>query len=87
MNAPANPPMGRLDAIEIGDRKLTVQTEFFQNPTWHTEIKVYLGGELKKVFKDDLSDVPEDQLQKRINELHQQRLTQIRENLMKRSSG
>ena len=81
MTAPANAPMGRLDAIEIGNRKLTVQTEFFHNPHWRTEIKVYFGGELKKVYKDDLSAVPEPELQKAINDLHQKYFNQIKENL------
>lgn len=87
MPAPANQPMGRLDAIEIGERKLTVQTEFFHNPHWRTEIKVYFGGELKKVYSDDLSGVPESELQKAINDLHQKYLVQIRDNLMKKVQG
>ena len=73
--------MGRLDAIEIGNRKLTVQTEFFHNPHWRTEIKVYFGGELKKVYNDDLSGVAEPELQKAINDLHQKYFNQIKENL------
>lgn len=79
--------MGRLDAIEIGNRKLTVQTEFFHNPHWRTEIKVYLGGELKKVYNDDLSAVPEAELQAKINELHQKYFNQIKENLLKKAQG
>ncbi|MDX1582727.1 MAG: hypothetical protein R3338_03930, partial [Thermoanaerobaculia bacterium] len=75
----------RLDALEIGNRKLTVQTEFFHNPHWRTEIKIYFGGELKKVYNDDLSSVPESELQKRVNELHQQYLNDIKEKLTNRS--
>ncbi len=86
MPAPAQDPMGRLDAIELGSRKLTVQTEFFHNPHWRTEVKIYVGGELKKVYNDDLSNVPESDLQKAINDLHQKYLGQIRENLMKRAN-
>lgn len=78
--------MGRVDAIELGSRKLTVQTEFFHNPHWRTEIKVYVGGELKKVYNDDLSAVPEPELQKAVNELHQKYLTQIRDNLTKKAN-
>ncbi len=84
MQAPANAPMGRVDAIEVGTRKLTIQTEFLHRPHWHTEVRIYLGGELKKVHQDDLSDVPEPELQKAVNDLHQKYLTQIRDNLMKK---
>jgi hypothetical protein len=85
MTTPTNTPMGRLDAIEIGERKLTIQTEFFEKPHWRIEIKVYLGGALKKVYNEDLSGVTEERLQATINELHHARLAQIREDLMRRA--
>ena len=72
-----SPPMGCLDAVDVGARKLTVQTEFFQNPSWRVETKVYLGGALKKVFTEDLSAMPESELQKFINEFHQKKLDEI----------
>ena len=73
----ANPPMGRLDAVDVGSKKLTVQTEFFPNPNWRIETKVYLGGALKKVYTEDLSSHPEAELQRRVNEFHQARLDEI----------
>ena len=69
--------MGRLDAVDVGSRKLTLQTEFFPNPNWHIETKVYLGGELKKIYNEDLSAEPEAELQRRINEFHQTKLDEI----------
>lgn len=73
----SNPPMGRLDAVDVGSKKLTVQTEFFPNPNWHIETKVYLGGELKKLYNEDLSAFPEADLQRRVNEFHQTKLDEI----------
>lgn len=73
----ANPPMGRLDAVDIGSRKLTVQTEFFPNPSWRIETKIYLGGALKKVYTEDLSTTPESELQKRVNDFHQAKFDEI----------
>jgi hypothetical protein len=72
-----NPPMGRLDAVDVGSKKLTVQTEFLVKPGWRIETKVYLGGELKKVYTEDLSATPEPELQRRINEFHQTKLDEI----------
>ncbi len=69
--------MGRLDAVDVGDKKLTVQTEFFPNPNWRIETKVYLGGALKKVYTEDLSSTPEPDLQRRVNEFHQTKLDEI----------
>ena len=60
-------PMGRLDAFDIGAKKLTVQTEFFSRPAWRIETKVYLGGALKKVYTEDLSESDEAGLQSRID--------------------
>ena len=45
--------MGRLDALDVGAKKLTIQTEFFSRPGWRVETKVYLGGALKKVYTAD----------------------------------
>ena len=72
-----NVPMGRLDAVDVGAKKLTVQTEFFENPGWRIETKIYLGGALKKVYNEDLSSTPEAELQRRINEFHQAKLEEI----------
>jgi len=72
-----NPPMGRLDAFDVGPKKLTVQTEFFVRPNWRIETKVYLAGALKKVYTEDLSATPEAELQKSVNEYHQARIDEI----------
>src|SRR5258705_305303 len=64
MAEPESPPMGRLDAFDVGAKKLTIQTEFFGRPTWRVETKVYLGGELKKVYTQDLDGSGEGELQK-----------------------
>ena len=69
--------MGRLDAVDVGSKKLTVQTEFFPNPNWRIETKVYLGGALKKVYTEDLSGRPESELQRVVNEFHQTKLDEI----------
>ena len=74
---PAHPPMGRLDAVDIGSKKLTVQTEFFGRPTWRIETKIYLGGALKKVYTEDLSATPEPELQRRIDTFHQEKMDEI----------
>ena len=79
-----NPPMGRLDAVDVGSKKLTVQTEVFPNP-WRIETKIYLGGALKKVYTEDLSSTPEDAMQKRINEYHTAKLEEIVAGLRKLS--
>lgn len=69
--------MGRLDAFDVGPKKLTVQTEFFVRPSWRIETKIYLAGALKKVYTEDLSAVPEPELQRRVNEYHQARIDEI----------
>jgi len=69
--------MGRLDAIDVGPKKLTVQTEFFSRPAWRVETKIYLAGALKKVYTLDLEGMPEDELQKRVNDFHQAKLDEI----------
>ena len=77
MADPASAPMGRLDALDIGSKKLTIQTEFFSKPGWRIETKVYLGGTLKKVYTDDLSSTPENELQKRIDTFHETKMDEI----------
>ena len=84
MPEPANPPMGRLDAFDVGPRKLTVQTEFFTRPSWRIETKVYLGGELKKVYTEDLAETAEGELQRVVNDFHQARMDEIMEGLRAR---
>ena len=68
MTEPASAPMGRLDAFDVGPKKLTVQTEFFSRPAWRFETKIYLAGELKKVYTEDVSAVDESDLQRQLNE-------------------
>ena len=77
VSEPANPPMGRLDAVDIGSKKLTVQTEFFSRPAWRIETKIYLGGALKKVYTDDLAATPEGELQRRVDAFHQAKMDEI----------
>src|SRR5438876_5414674 len=77
MPDPPNPPMGRLDAFDIGAKKLTVQTEFFARPIWRIETKVYLAGALKKVYTEDLSATPEGELQRTIDTFHQHKIDEI----------
>ena len=72
-----NPPMGRLDAFDVGSKKLTVQTEFFTRPAWRIETKIYLAGALKKVYTEDLSATPEGELQRAVNEFHQAKMDEI----------
>jgi len=82
----ANPPMGRLDAFDIGPKKLTIQTEFFVRPSWRVETKVYLAGALKKVFTEDLAATPEGELQRFVNEFHQAKMDEIVAGLQKLKS-
>jgi hypothetical protein len=69
--------MGRLDAVDVGAKKLTVQTEFFSRPGWRIETKIYLGGALKKVYTEDLAAAPEAELQKRVDSFHQAKMDEI----------
>jgi hypothetical protein len=69
--------MGRIDAFDVGEKKLTVQTEFLARPAWRVETKVYLGGALKKVFTEELAAVAEKDLQHRVNAFHQARIDEI----------
>lgn len=68
--------MGRLDAIDIGPRKLTIQTEHFPRPTSRIETKVYLGGALKKIFTEEIAADDPD-LQKILNRIHETRMNEI----------
>lgn len=77
MPDPQNPPMGRLDAFDVGPKKLTVQTEFFTRPAWRVETKVYLAGALKKVYSEDLSAVAEGELQRTVDSYHQTKIDEI----------
>ena len=77
MAEPQTAPMGRLDAYDIGPKKLTVQTEFFSRPSWKIETKVYLGGTLKKVYTEDLSATPESELQRTIDLFHKTKIDEI----------
>lgn len=79
-------PMGRLEAFDVGAKKLTVQTEFFARPHARIETKVYLGGALKKVYTDDLSGVAEGEVQARIDAFHQAKLDEIAEGLRARKA-
>ena len=77
MSEPSRPPMGRLDAIDVGPKKLTIQTEFFSRPAWRIETKVYLAGALKKVYSEDLSSAPEEELQRRVDAFHDAKMNEI----------
>jgi hypothetical protein len=84
MHEPPSPPMGRLDAFDVADKKLTIQTEFFPRPAWRFETKVYLGGALKKVYTQDLTETDEPALQQMLNTFHQSRLDEISNGLRAR---
>jgi hypothetical protein len=84
MREPASAPMGRLDAFDVGAKKLTVQTEFFPRPAWRIETKVYLGGALKKVYTEDLDESREAELQGLINAFHQRKIDEIMDGLKAR---
>jgi hypothetical protein len=83
MPDPLNAPMGRLDAFDVGPKKLTVQSEFFANPNWRIETKVYLAGALKKVYNEDLSATPENDLQRTIDAFHRAKIDEIAAGLRK----
>jgi hypothetical protein len=83
LTEPANPPMGRLDAFDVGAKKLTVQTEFFHRPSWRFETKVYLAGELKKVYTEDQAGADEAELQPALNRFHQAKLDELAAGLQK----
>jgi len=73
--------MGKLDAFEVGEKKLTIQTEFFSRPSWRVETKVYLGGALKKVFSDDLTATSETDLQQAVNSFHDRKIRELLDSL------
>ena len=77
MSDPTTLPMGRVDALDVGDKKLTIQTEFFARPEWRVETKIYLGGALKKVYSEDLTSALDGELQARVNAFHQSRIEEI----------
>ena len=76
--------MGRLDAIDVAAKKLTIQTEFFTRPAWRIETKVYLGGALKKVYTQDLTGTAEGDLQRIVNDFHQAKIDEIQSGLRAR---
>jgi hypothetical protein len=77
-------PMGRLEAFEIGSKKLTIQTEFFPRPNPRIETKVYLGGALKKVYTDETGE-PDSALQRRLDGFHEEKVREIVEAMRKRA--
>ncbi|HEX8252011.1 MAG TPA: hypothetical protein VF846_02595 [Thermoanaerobaculia bacterium] len=77
MHDPTTPPMGKIDALDVGEKKLTIQTEFFARPSWRVETKVYLGGALKKVYTGDFESSQEGELQQLVNDFHQRKLDEI----------
>lgn len=77
MPEPQTTPMGRLDAFDVGPKKLTVQTEFFWRPEWRIETKVYLGGALKKVYNVDLTATSEGELQHTIDVFHKTKVDEL----------
>jgi hypothetical protein len=85
MADPQTPPMGRLDAIDVGSKKLTVQTEFFTRPAWRVETKVYLAGALKKVYTADLAATPEGELQRFIDTFHRTKMDELVDGLRRMS--
>lgn len=74
--------MGRLDAFDVGAKKLTIQTEFFQRPKWRFETKVYLAGALKKVYTEEIPEGDGD-LQIALNRFHQAKMDEIAAGLQK----
>jgi hypothetical protein len=82
-NEPFREPMGRLDAFDVGPKKLTVQTEFFARPNWRIETKIYLAGALKKVYTEDLSQTPEGELQRTVDQFHRAKIDELVASLRK----
>jgi hypothetical protein len=75
--------MGRLDAFDVGPKKLTIQTEFFHRPNWRFETKVYLAGALKKVYTEEIPEGDAD-LQVALNRFHQAKMDEIAAGLQKK---
>jgi hypothetical protein len=86
MPDPQTTPMGRLEAFDVGEKKLTIQTEFFARPAWRIETKVYLGGALKKVYTDEVDEGAEAELQRRIDAFHEAKVADIVEGLRARKA-
>jgi hypothetical protein len=86
MREPVSPPMGSLDAFDVGAKKLTIQTEFFSRPSWRIETKVYLGGALKKVYTEALDESSEPELQNVVTAYHQSRINEIMDGLKARKA-
>lgn len=86
MDAPATLPMGRLSSFEVGPKRLTIQTEFYPKPGWRLEIRVYLGGTIKKTYAEDLSTTSEIDLQAAVDRLHDARCAEILAGLRRISS-
>lgn len=78
---PDSMPNGRVDAIEVGARKITIQTEFFARPNWRAETKIYVGGALKKIHHEDMSGIEEQDLQRSIERYHERRRQELVDNL------
>lgn len=72
----ASSVMGRVDAFDVGSRKLTVQTEYFPRPNPRLETKIYLGGELKKVFTEEIEPGGTD-VQARLHSAHKARVEEV----------
>ena len=77
--------MGRLDAFDVGPKKLTIQTEFFPRPNWRFETKVYLAGALKKVYTEEIPEGDGD-LQVALNRFHQAKMDEIAAGLARMKS-
>lgn len=78
--------MGRLDAFDVGDKKLTIQTEFFPRPAWRIETKVYLAGALKKVYTDEVPAEAAAGLQQRVDRFHEAKMEELATQLRNRKS-
>jgi hypothetical protein len=87
MSAPAIEPNGRLDRIKAGTKSITIQTEFFSNPAWRIEAKVYVDGALKKLENVPLDGTPEEDLQRRIDEVHQKITSDLAAKLRSQQDG
>ena len=80
-------PMGHIEALDIGSRKLTIQTEFFVRNGWRIETKIYLAGTLKKVFTEDLDAMSAEELQSTIDQFHAARCAEIVDGLRARTAA
>jgi len=78
---PLKVPMGRVDAIDTGTKKLTIQTEFVAQADGRIETKVYLGGALKKVYPLEVKTEGDPDLQQMLDEHHRARVKEISDGL------